>query len=304
MFLNKNLLKIKLKLMVSSLCFLSLLPAHAGIVNLGTQGAVNLASASDYTFAAIASEYGELGSFSVGVEAKIFGNVAANNSLIIGSDVNINGNACSNYVAKSPGTVISGDEGLNGDCANVLTTLGTDIKNASAQAQALAGLSIDNIAQSVTLSASQSQVFFTDELFLETGEFLTISGSQNDGMLVNVRGLASIGSGAGIRLTGGILANNVIFNFLDNDTATNFIIGAAELQGTFLSGSRSYQLGDGATLNGTRFLTTDSILGNVQTVIGLTDTIPVPEPHTSLFLLPLAWLLFRSKKSNNTATVL
>lgn len=74
----------------------------------------------------------------------------------------------------------------------------------------------------------------------------------------------------------------------------SFNVGAAELQGNFLSSSRSYQLGDGATLDGTRFLTTDSLKGNVQRVVGLTEAFKVEVPELSslaIFALAMIGLL-------------
>jgi autotransporter adhesin len=214
--------------------------------------------------------------------------------LALSSGVKIQGDACSAFVSQGASSSISGDKKLAGECAN-LNNLGIDIANASKTAKELANqFQFGNIESTQTLNATTQNAYAVNKLYLQTGEFLTIKGKVNDNIVINVAGLASIGSGAGILLQGGILADNVVFNFLDNASVTNFIFGGADISGTFLSNSRSFQLGDGATLNNSRFLTNASIQANVQTV-KFGGTTQVPEPSTIiLLLLALSFIVFRT----------
>lgn len=293
-FLFSCLRSIKLKFstvfIFITLCFISL-KSHSGTVSLG--------SAERYIIA-VGSTNAANGSLLLGSEANIWGNVAAANYLSLSSGVKIRGDACSLFVAQGAGSSIEGDKNIAGDCAN-LNQLGQDIATASKQAREQSNqYMFGDIESTQTLSASKNSTYAVNNLNLQTGEYLTIKGNANNNIIVNVTGLASIGSGAGILLQGGILAKNVIFNFLDNASMSNFIFGGADISGTFLSNSRSFQLGDGAILNDSRFYTNASIQANVQTVkFGQQSNAvaQVPEPSTFLLmLLAISFLWFSNKK--------
>jgi hypothetical protein len=270
-----------------TLCFVSL-NNHAGTVDL--------ASAERYIIA-VGSTSAANGSLLLGSEAEIWGSVAASNYLSLASGTNVKGDVCSLFVSQGAGSTVGGDKNLAGGCAN-LDQLGQDIERASEQARDQRNqYMFGDIESTQTLNASSYHAYAVNNLYLQTGEYLTIEGNASDSVVVNISGLASIGSGAGILLKGGVLASNVIFNFLDNSGMSNFIFGGANVSGTFLSNTRSFQLGDGATLNNSRFYTNASIQANVQTV-KFTQTTQVPEPSTLfLLLLSVSFLFFGTRKN-------
>ena len=260
---------------------------------------VDLASAERYTIA-VGSTNAAFGTLGLGSAVDIWVNVAATNNLTIGAGAIIRGDACSKYVNADASVTITGDKNVVGQCSNI-NELGADIATASQQAANLADQYVfGDIESTKSVTISGHQAYKVGNLHLQTGEYFTVIGNSNDFAVFNISGLASIGSGAGILLEGGILAKNVIFNFLDNAGMTNFIFGGAIINGTFLSNTRSFQLGDDATLNNTRFLTNASIQGNVQTVkFGGKTTTEVPEPSTLLLMLiALSFLLFRTNSKH------
>ena len=83
------------------------------------------------------------------------------------------------------------------------------------------------------------------------------------------------------------------FNFTDNLQANSFEIGGAEISGTFISNQRNFILGDGATLEDTRFITNGSIIANVQDVKD--PKVEVSEPALWSIFLITATCLYRRR---------
>ena len=258
-------------ILVSLLGFVA--PASAALIDLG--------SAEDKVFASSTT-------IILGSEAHIFGDVSASNFLSMASGANIEGNACSNFISKGAGAIINGVNGNTDACDN-LNQLGSDISNA---ASALAGYGVANsasITQTMSLVAGN---YWFDDLYLETGETLTINGGVGSTAIINISGMAKLGSGAGIELSGGILSENVFFNFIDNLKSNSFEIGGSEISGTFISNQRNFILGDGAILEDTRFITNGSIIANVQDVKD--PKVKVSEPALwGIFLIAAAGLYRR-----------
>ena len=252
--------------------------SNAGLVELG----IDFNQAERYTFAV-----GNHGSLLLGSEAYVYGHVAAEFFVQLASGAQVRGDACANgSVSLGSNASVSGDTGNTGNCAD-LTELTASIQAANALAASWSGVRLNDVFSSQILAAQNSQIFEIDDLNLETGEFLTISGDIDDTVVVNVAGDASIGSGAGIVLDGGILGENVLFNFLDTQAVSNFEFGGAELSGSFLANNRSFQLGDGAILKDVRFYNNASMQANVQ-VVNNPPIVTVAEPKTFwLFLYAL-----------------
>lgn len=257
--------------------------AHAGLIDLG--------SAQRFTFAVGGSN----SALELGSEALIHGSVATTGLLQTAHGVNITGDACYGSLKMDGPTTIGNDVG---SCAE-LSSLGSDILSASNKAKDL-GLSIDAIDLGfVNISrALRAGIYNIDSLLLGGGSYLDINAAANEEVIVNIKNSALVASGAGIRLSGGITSENVIFNF-HNAVESVFNFGGADVSGTFLGTNTSYIMGDGATLNDVRFYTNHFLQANVQTVKTKT-TVEVPEPSTILiFFGGLFILLMRSNSKHN-----
>ena len=217
--------------------------ASAGIIDFGSADEYIIATASN-------NQWG--GNLLLGSDAHIFGSVAASNTLYLGDGVIIDGNACAGKTESWGTTVISSPAKCND-----LNDLANDITDAAAQAQTYTDTALDIIGN-VNINGSGIQSFSINNLLLAGGETLTVTGGENDTFIFNVFEQAQLGSGANILLEGGILAENVIFNFVANLTNHTFEVGGANISGTFLSSGRTFILGDGATLNNSRFYSTEA----------------------------------------------
>ena len=262
--------------------------ANAGLIDLG----VDLSTVDKYTFAV----GGANSSLILGSEAEIYGSVASQYYLSTAPNVQIHGDACYQVSGMGPSTTV---DGLSGSCEEI-NQLESAIAQANAFATALTGESINDITGTQTLDASAQNVYSVNEINLATGEFLTISGSANDEVIINVASNIKVGSLAGILLTGGISSANVLFNFSNNFAQNEFNFGGANISGTFLGNNTTYIMGDGATLDDVRFYTNKHLQANVQVVRTKEPTIEVPEPSTILILVAgLFILLMRSNTKHN-----
>lgn len=269
--------------MKNFLCFLVLF-----IVNLPLYvmaGVINLGSAEQYIFAT-ASESQWSGNLLLGSEAHVFGSVAASNTLELGGGVIVEGDACAGAINNWGATVT----GATGSCTD-FSQLAQDINTAAIEAESLTTQDLGNVTDSLAIAGAGKQAFLISDLILTGGETLTLTGDVNDSFVFNILGTAQLGSGANILLEGGISAQNVIFNFVANPTSHSFEIGGANISGTFLSSGRSFILGDGATLNNSRFYSSESIIANVQDVrFSASQSVTVPEP-TTVFLFTMSIML-------------
>lgn len=228
-------------------------------------------------------------SIGLGSEAHLYSSVGSDFYISMGSGVVVEGAACSpalgigaGAVIKQPGTTCPAGNYFKAQIAQIS-------QQASGWADASAAFDVTN---TTALAAGN---YTLSSLHLDAGESLTISGKASDVAIINITGLAKLGSGAAIYLKGGISAQTVFFNFIDNAVARSFEFGGAELSGTFLSSSRDYIMGDGATLQDSRFFTNGAIVANVQDVIyrGVTE---VSAPATGLLALTgVAGLLMRRR---------
>jgi hypothetical protein len=245
--------------------------ASAGIIDFGSADEYIIATASN-------NQWG--GNLLLGSDAHIFGSVAASNTLYLGDGVIIDGNACAGKTESWGTTVISSPATCNN-----LNDLADDITSAADIAQTYTSIKRDIIGSNY-FSGSGIESFSINNLLLSAGETLTVSGGVSDYYIFNVFEQAQLGSGANILLEGGILAENVIFNFVANLTNHTFEVGGANISGTFLSSGRTFILGDGATLNNSRFYSTEAIVGNVQDVrFPVNSQVAVPEPSTLVIFL-------------------
>jgi hypothetical protein len=268
------------------------------ILNLpfgASAGVINLGSAESYIFATANTEnWG--GSLTLGSDAHIFGNVASSNILRLGDGVIIDGDACASSTISWGTTSVAGAT----DTCIDFTQLANDISGAAAQAQIFVGRDLGDVSGTSEVFGDGFQSFIINDLLLANKDTLTVTGGVDDYFIFNVFGLAKLGSGTNILLQGGVTAENVIFNFVADPTFHTFELGGANISGTFLSSGRSFIIGDGATLNNSRFYTTQSIIANVQDVRFPRNAAPlmsVTEPSTLvIFALGAVGLALRRFK--------
>lgn len=274
-----------------------------GLVVKASAGIINLGSADKYTFAV--GQYDHYGTpvggtLQLGSEALIHGSVAASNHIGFGSGSVVYGNACSR--STSGVANVLGTASTCSDLASspIFDLLSQDIAAANEQARALAGSNYGALTASTLFDASTADVLTVSNIDLANGEFLSVTGSANDYVVINILGDAIIGSGAGILLQGDLSSENVLFNFANQGQST-FNFGGADISGTFLANNGSFIAGDGARLEDVRLYTNNAIIANVQTVrtVRPTITTQVPEPSTlAIFLLGLISLFAWVKRSN------
>ncbi len=271
------------------LLVLALPSAQAGLIDLGVADKYSLAVGQyDHHGTSVG------GNLNLGSEAWIYGNVAASTSIGFGSGAIVYGDAC------APSMLGADVRGNASECSDVIKTAGAqfdqlslDIASANQQAAALDGFDFGAIDSSLNIQANAYDALTVSAINLASGEFLTINGSSNDHLVLNISGNAFVGSGAGILLTGGLTSRNVFFNFI-NSGQTTFSFGGADISGTFLANNGAFIAGDGAQLDDVRFYTNNALIANVQTVNTKTR-VEVPEPATLLILLfGLFALLMRS----------
>jgi hypothetical protein len=261
--------------------------ASAGIINFGHAEHYIIATASNEQWS---------GNLLLGSEAHIFGSVAASNTLELGDGVIIDGDACAGTTNNWGAVVL----GASGACAN-FSQIANDISSAATKAETFKGSDLGDVTKNAEIFGNGFQSFMINNLLLAGGETLTVNGNIKDYFIFNIFGIAQLGSGANILLQGGVAAENVIFNFVANPTSHTFELGGANISGTFLSSGRTFIIGDGATLNNSRFYSTESIIANVQDVRFPTKNVShVTEPSTlAIFALGAIGLVFRrfNKKS-------
>jgi hypothetical protein len=269
----------------------------ANLPFFATAGIINFGDADNYIFATASTEQWS-GNLLLGSEAHIFGSVAASKTLELGAGVIVDGDACAGTTNNWGATVA----GAAGACTD-FTQLANDISSAAAQAQTFSGSNLGNVSGNSQFIGNGFQSFLINDLLLAGGDTLTVLGSVHDYFVFNIFGHAKLGSGANILLSGGVAAENVIFNFVANPVAQSFELGGANISGTFLSSGRTFIIGDGATLNNSRFFSTESIVANVQDVrfpVSAEANVSVPAPSTfALFAIGVMGLVIRrfNKKS-------
>lgn len=202
------------------------------------------------------------------------GNVAAGYYISAGSGVIIEGNACAPALGIGAGVRVDGITHCSAP------TLQADILSASTQLATMLAQPTFDITTSQTLRAGVYQI---GALTLNNSDSLTLHGNANDSVVINVTGPAKLGSGTSIKLTGGLKPSNVYFNFISTTQFRSFEFGGATLLGNYISDGRSFIMGDGATLDNTRFLTNGDVVANIQTIrYDTTSITPLPDDESNL----------------------
>lgn len=257
---------------------------------------MKLKSADKYIMAT-----GGYSSLIIGSDANINGDIASQYYIGLSSSTYVKGNACARYVGMGANSDVSGKVGR---CSG-LRNLQKDIYRANKKAASFKSENLGSIYNDKVINVTGNEAYKINNLTLQADETLTINGTSDSAAIINIYGDALLGSGSNIILSGGITSANVLFNFVGLYTSLN--IGAANISGTYLANNTSFVIGDGATLDDTRFLSNDSIIANIQSIsygrpiseignIGDIDGVDhnssVDVPETEMIILFLAGAFF------------
>lgn len=205
--------------------------------------------------------------------------------------------------------------------------LSTAISNAQTAESTAAGLTatttvsggainVTGSSSDVTVNATGAQtVLDVSSLSVSNGS-LTLHGTSSDVFIINITGGGGITfqNTANIVLTGGLTADNVLFNVEStNATVTLQASAGSVFNGTILAINSGASLNNGETLNGALI----AAFGTSSTSYGITSqggyTInyegfgetPVPEPATlTLFAMGVGGLLAARKRQQQAGTVM
>lgn len=249
---------------------------------------IDLGGAEKYTLLSMGEEtQGDHpgGNLQLGSEAYIYGNVGSRYQLEMADGAIVYGDADYGSVDLEGSAQIKGASTVKSEA--YWDGLYNDLLTASDYASSLSGESVGYVNSSKELTATGGLSVFNIEqgINLGGGSYLTLIGDIDDQIIVNVDGHLNLGSGAGILLSGGILADNVLFNI----TYSSAMFGGAEFSGTYISSESFFTVGDGAIMKDTRILT-HGIQGNLQDV-GTPDSMVTKVPAPSAWLLMLVGLL-------------
>ncbi|MEE3327059.1 MAG: ice-binding family protein [Myxococcota bacterium] len=262
--------------------------AVLGVLLLSSQAGavpVDLGAAGHYTIlgagANLTSHYA--GNLSLGSEAHVFGSAGGRNLVNVAPGVQIDDDLSGGSFNASADLVVGGTQAVLSEAE--WNQLHQDMKDASATAAALPADSVLSAISGSTIMPRQglapglSVFHITGSILLGSADVWSIVGGANDQFVINIDGGMNLASGASIVMSGGVLPENVLFNF----TGGGFggpasIIGATTFDGNYLAPYMYFQIGDGAIMGATRILAS-GIQGNIQDIAP-----PVPEPTTALLL--------------------
>lgn len=223
---------------------------------------------TQYTLAA-AGNQDSGGLVLLGAGAQVYGSVAASKTLGLGDGVVIDGDACGRYINSAERELLN-ISGRYGDCEH-MSTLHQEINHLS-DSLAVEGVQKGDLQGGGVLTPG---VYHIHDLILGAQDSLVLRGEPGQRLVVNVHGNAQMDAGAQVVLTGGLQAQDVFFNFINESRYNSFEFGGATLVGTYVSNGRTFIMGDGATLQNARFYTTGDIIADVE-VIRFDESPPIP----------------------------
>lgn len=246
---------------------------------------VSLGAAQNYTITATgASALGAgAGVVTLGSASNVTGNVGARASAGVGAGSTITGRLDTPLATIGPGSSINGIS--PGSATAFPAGLVTDVNTASANALALTpNQTLASLSGGTTLNSVGSVSIFnvTGNVFAN-GSFITLNGSAGDQFVINVAGTGTfLGGGtpnsAGVRLTGGLRADDVLFNFHGGifNNQIQFTTNSA-FTGNLLAPNRFVQVGDGVRLQEARLMG-GGVQANLQTI---TPPVAIPVPQSA-----------------------
>lgn len=255
----------------------------SAMASAATAAPIDLGAAGDYTLLSAGETFPVGGTMVLGSEAQVWGNVGARNYLSTAPGVKIHGDLHGGFINASPGLIVNGETRVLSD--QEWDNVFLDLESAALNAAQLGGSLVGPVNGSQTLFASGAglNAYVIDgDINLSGGDSLTLSGSATDEFVVNVTGNFFLGGGSAIQLDG-VLASNVLFNFLDSGCTAN--VAAGSFVGSYISSGCNWILGDGLILPETQILAGNIPTANLQDVIGVPVQVTVPEPSSIVLML-------------------
>jgi len=259
-----------------------LLSSQAGAVP------VDLGAAGHYTIlgaGVVHSTSHYAGNLSLGSEAHVFGSAGGRNLVNVAPGVQVDDDLSGGSFNASPDLVVGGTQATLTE--SEWNQIHQDMKDASTEA---AALSADSVLSGINGSTTMTQAglapglsvyHITGSILLGSADVWSIVGGAGDEFVINIDGGMNLASGASIVMSGGVLPENVLFNFTGGGFGGPVsTIGATTFDGNYLAPYMYFQIGDGAIMGATRILAS-GIQGNIQDIA---PPLPVPEPTTALLL--------------------
>jgi len=160
------------------------------------------------------------------------------------------------FVDPTAGVRTSGSASINPTVTSLALAV-NDALQASAQIAALAPTqTFGDIKSSATITGNGgTNVISAQSIRLSGRETLTLAGGPHDSFLFNVPGSFNLSGASAIKLTGGVVPTDVLFNILGSeDVGKVALSGQTTGVGTFLVPERSFSFGpsviDGSVISG------------------------------------------------------
>src|SRR5262245_29714169 len=223
-------------------CCLAVCPCHGETIHLGQAGDFAVLGRTG-THITISGPSGVTGNLGVGPNG--FGEFSGS-AFVTGSTL----------VDPTAGLRTSGSASINPTVSKLAPAI-NDALQASARIAALAPTqTFGDIKDSATITGDGgTNVISAQSIRLSGSETLTLAGGPHDSFLFNVPGRFNLSGTSAIKLTGGVVPTNVLFNVLGpEDVGKVELTGKSFGVGTFLVPERSFSFGpsviEGAVIAG------------------------------------------------------
>jgi hypothetical protein len=197
-------------------------------------------------------------------------------------------------IYKDPTATVSGPGQVSGGIVTQsMQQAVSDALNAAATFSAMTPtvlLSSINTNTTLTGNGATNVIKLSGSINLSGSNNLTLTGSANDRFIFNITGSLQMDGSSQVLLTGGVLAQNVVFNFLGGGGQLMTHVGNA-VQGIILAPKRDITFHGlfGEVIGGGKNLTLMS--GATVTGFPTENRRPVPDPGSTLTLASLGFML-------------
>jgi hypothetical protein len=192
----------------------------------------SLGAAGDYTVLSLSGTFQNQSNVTINGDV----GVGPKGSASVMAPTTVNG-----IVFKDPTATVSGPGGISGGIVTKdLHQAVTDALNASAAFNSLAATRVfSSISAATTIlgNGGTNVIDLSGNLKLSGTNNLTLTGSANDKFIFNIQGGLSMDGSAKIVLSGGVSAENVVFNFVGSGSSLTTHVGN-QMQGIVLAPSR------------------------------------------------------------------
>jgi hypothetical protein len=260
----------------------AVLLAIAGSLDRVNASGINLGSAADYGILGLDGSIINLSSGPLRVNANV--GVGDNGTLNFSGGGQINGRVdhSASATLNTGGNTITGGtdqidfSGIQSDVQNLVTSL-----NSLSPTETLS--SITN-PTTLTSTGSQNVVSVTGDIHLSGGN-LTLSGAPGDVFVFKIGGTMELSGNTNIVLTGGLTANDVVWDFLGSGSQFQ-TSGQSDTAGIFLAPDRVININGG--VHESEFISGETLSFQSNPVI---NPIPVPEVIPSWMTLSVIGLI-------------